>query len=250
MSKKKTAKDLGIPSNYRLSSYNIHNIVRAARIIRFSDEVIAMGTREAKLLHELINTLYPADKIKLYQDSLKTLLSSDNETIGMESEIYHEIGGHILGDHYSHSSQVIPGIVHGNIFKEMITNIVDRKELNIVSEKTDRNMCWMWIHQYCKIQKPVSGCDFTGPQAWANIPKKLQRKITKFFEEQKVLKEKAELFSDTVRNIAHNYTSTVQLCIDAPQFISYVRKASVYNKHGKKCTDVSTFDMIKDIQTI
>jgi hypothetical protein len=252
MAKQLSAKELGIPSGYRLSQANIDNIVRVATKMKFKKQVIDLAWKEVELMACLYQELYPIEYRREYHAAVNKIARREVSS----SDVFHigdriNVGENEIGGSYYWSEDRGTSILGSKVFQEVLKSM-NRDDLieKMQIDPKYTNEAHKWFHEnFQHLVVPAnSAVKVTPRHALQNIPKDLAKETNKFFKQVDKVKEKAKETRMLIKQILATYTSAVKLCNDAPEFVEYINDAVVFNKDGRRCTDMGTADMIQQLR--
>jgi len=258
MTKQLTGKQLRIPSGYRLSKGNVNNIVTVATRQLFCDVMIDHVRKESEIFNLIMDELYPSElliELKYVARKLTRKKESINtETIQFASSLSMTINAneHMIGcrNYNWVYNEIKNGIADSGAFANLLKNLPEDKlktlgVTNISGESNISQLSKLWFN--CKY--PFTDIlRVSESNMFSVLSPNLRKKVKRFIEAREKLTTKIEEKRTLLRGIANAYTSSIKLCNDAPEFIKYINDSAIYNKDGKKCTDMSTIDMIAQLR--
>ncbi len=262
MAKKLTSRELGIPSGYRITTATTDNIVMVAIRRTFGEKMMKLAWREADLIMCISSQLYDTDDMREYEEVMMRLAKN-----------------HLLVDHgnvtvlNNHVEVKLPSttdtITLGNTdtwgarnkgmtvyrhFENYLNNIPRAEfhtnhhfEINKESENYSQH--YRWVNNFCVMLEPRNEkAQVHGGSVHEHLSKPLMKTIAKHYKAVTKLKAEIEKKDTLIRSILATYGSAVSLCNAAPEFIEWINDASIFNSKGRKCTDMSTADMIAQLR--
>lgn len=254
MSKQLTGKELGLPDGYRLTQNTIANIEKVSINQLFGKEIVKLMLPESEIFHKVMNELYP-EEILDQLEILKTKLSRREEVKSICEahviEFYIDGNARRLGSYnytWKHN-RTEQGIVDSTCFSNAINSLTAEEAKELEIEVPGENRMNVLLDKYFTHKIP-SNINFTVDDKYVYdaLSPALQEELYKFSKKIDKLAKKIQDKKELILGIANSYTSAIKLCNDAPEFIGFINDSAVLNKDGKKCTDVSTADMIAQLR--
>ena len=261
MSKAPTAKDLGIPKGFRLTTTTRRNVLKAASNMKFGPQLLAAGLREADLLNKYADAVFPkATKDKVV--SVYTHFVPKEKALRLALDTYTQLpvnsGTEIFwigSQPFYSNSDTQSCIIADNAFWEYLNDVNDYNRLKIPNPLAKENgyargIVTDWIQYYCTVeginQVAIDLCK--QDTTFKCIPRPLQKALRLHREQSLKLLEAVTAFRGQLSAVLAQYTSGIKLCTDLPEAIDWICKAENYNAQGKKCTDIPLKDAINQLQ--
>ena len=249
-----TAKQIGIPSGYRLTESNSNNIKMVAIMNRFGKEMLSMAIEEIVLLNLVISETYPEKKLEALKKAVRDINPNANDITEKELSIEVDTGdtSFTIGGTYCKPYPLNKcGIISHSSFIKYLDNMPANmfKEKFGLLEVQHKSNHFLWLKHSITSLSPRDHRIKLGTKAsFACLSKSTKNKVTNYAVKVEKLRNKINKVVDLLTSILATYSSALKLCKDAPEFIDYINDSSVYNKHGKKCTDINTIDMIRELK--
>ena len=255
MSKQLTAKQLGIPSGYRLSVTNNKNIVNVAIKHLYKKRLIAMVQREGLLLQEIVRLVYPKDLLNNLYKAVEAITGQPFSYRRYENQIIVDTGGNsdtLGGSNYSFikDKRITVQIIKSSIFNSIIEDLSEKelKSLNIKGDQGDSKTSRLESSWFEYETIPGHLVSNQGRISAKSLPSDLKKKFNRFIDARFELVKEVEEKRLLIQGLLSYYNSAVKLCNDAPEFVEWINDAKIFNKDGRKCTDVTTHDMIAKLR--
>jgi len=246
---KKTSKQLGIPSNFRLTGNTVDNIKRVALRKKYGTRIMKFAWDECDLMMCISAQLYGADQLKIYRDVCSELLGiNGRDSIRYQKDI--EMKNYRLGCSGYHYYRENRGILSHPMFEDLLDSMTREEFKDFgLPHNTNTTQSYQWLEAFAVIMEPVyHGAVLSNGKAWERLSSKMKKKVTCFMKKVAIFCEKIKVSDELYSQLLNTYTSAVKLCNDAPEFIELINEAAGYNKKGKKCTDVGTADIIQQLR--
>lgn len=252
MAKRKSAAELGIPTDFTCNELNKEKVLVSAIRDKFGKVVEQAIDQEIQLHDCLYSFLYPWNKRQVYNKFNRTIFSQKKS-----AEDFYEHPHNGIELHYTpaHNERLTGnGRVEIVGFCSMESGYYrDRDKLKGFMGKewrlysVEHHELSLSHYVYAPIPKLNA---YDDSEAAELLPDAFNVEILAFFDYCKRMKEEIDAAKEKIKRVLVQYRSWPKLCNDADVFVPWVLEAATLNDGFKKCCDLPSADDLSQVMKL